>query len=160
MVIAPACVGSVRSLALINVAAWHYGAGITTITAIITVVLSRETLLHIHILDILVHATDTDAVSDLHVDEALVAPPGAPRILDDPVLHSIRISVVAGENHTVVNGRRAIVICGKDTTRVPSPALAASRDRDTQRAILELVLDSLDVVLIASVANPAVVASL
>ena len=78
VVIIPACVGSVRSLALINVAAWHDGAGITAITAIITVVLRWETLLHVHILDVLVHATDTDAVSDLHVDEALVAPPGAP----------------------------------------------------------------------------------
>ena len=75
VVVVPACVGSVRSLALINVAAWHDGAGIT---AIITVVLRWETLLHVHILDVLVHATDTDAVCDLHVNEALVAPPGAP----------------------------------------------------------------------------------
>jgi len=70
--------GSVGSQILIDITAWHERAIITIITAITTVILRWVTLLHVHILDILVHATDTDAIGDLHMDEASVAPSGAP----------------------------------------------------------------------------------
>ena len=60
----------------------------------------------------------------------------------------------------MVNVCRTIVICGEDTAGVKPPAVVVSRNCNTQRAILELVLDSIDVVLVARVVNPAVIASL
>ena len=72
-VIVRASVGTARVLCLVVVTVFHFA------------LLLRVALEDIHVLSDDVHARDTLSILHSQLDEALVAPPVAPRVLDKPV---------------------------------------------------------------------------
>ena len=72
-----------------------------------------------------VHARDADTLLSVHVNEAVLAPSAAPRVLNSPDRTSI-IRVQANECDIMISSCWASMGGGQDTTGVPSPAVIAS----------------------------------
>ena len=142
--IVPTCVRTVGTQPLIDIALRHYR-------------LFWVAWLDAHMLHVPVHARDTGAFANLHLDKASIAPSRAPWILHNPVLSAIIRCFVSYKYHTVIDASRAVVSGSKDTARVPAPTIVISRHSDRKRTIMELVLNSPYIVGITSVVNPVVI---
>ena len=76
--------------------------------------------------DILVHARDADTFLSPHVNEAVLTPFAAPRVLNFPVRKTTFLNVQANECDSMIIVCWASMGGGQDTTGVPSPAVIAS----------------------------------
>ena len=75
---------------------------------------SRISLLYVHIFSKAVHGTGADAILHRDMDEAVVAPPFAPGVLNDPV--GLRgIIHKTDDRDAVIDLGRAIICGGEDT---------------------------------------------
>ena len=106
---------------------------------LIVVRLLGVALLDFHDLDVGVHLGGALALLDCDPDEAIVAPAGAPGVLDDPVRLFAGL-VEADDGDAVVEAGWAVVFLREDAGLVVAPAVVASGNRDAHGSLLQLVL--------------------
>ena len=115
------------------------------IAGVIAILLFRVARQDIHDFGPFVHIRGTVSILHSDPDEALVAPAGAPGVLDDPVRLYARL-IQADNYDGVIHATRAVVILGEDAFLIETPAVVASAHSDANGSILDFALHVGDII--------------